>query len=1000
MPRSAHPVGPLSRRPAVGTADAASPRLDRGVAHRRALAHDASHYLLIPEAIAVPRGEEEVRALLASARASRTPLTFRSGGTSLSGQAQTDAVLADVRRGFRTIEVLEEGVRVRVGPGATVRAVNARLSRHGRRLGPDPASEVACTIGGVIANNSSGMAAGITENSYRTLESLRFVLPSGTVVDTALPDADARLRHEEPGLHAGLLRLRDRVRDDAEARRIIAERFALKNTMGYGINALLDFEEPAQILAHLVVGSEGTLAFVSSAVFRTVPIAAEVATGLLVLPSLREATEALDDVVAAGFATVELLDARSLVVAQQLPGAPREISGITVDAHAALLVEQRAETPQLLAEKLAAAQHLAAGLRLTSPFEMTQDRARTAALWTARKGLYAAVAGARPAGSTALLEDVVVPVGHLAATCAGLETLFARHGYDESVIFGHAKDGNIHFLLNEHLDQGSQRLEAFTEQMVDLVLEQGGNLKAEHGTGRAMAPFVERQYGPALYEVMREIKRLVDPLGILNPGVVLTEDPQVHMRDLKPVVPIEEEADRCVECGYCEPVCPSRDLTLTPRQRIVLRREERLAAQRGDAATASAIRTSYDYEGLQTCAVDGMCVTACPVGINTGDLVRRLRAEQAGPVESAAWTAAAGSWVAVTRGASAAVGVAGAVAGAGPMTPGRPARGRQHGPTAAPHGSIGSRQRVGAVLPRAATALGRAVLGEDVVPDYRPELPRHGGAVRRPGGRGRASAETVAVLMPSCTGTMFGPAEGPRGDQGGCGGACGCSGQPGTGAGSLGASRALDRLLERARVRAVVPDGIEGLCCGTPFSSKGMTEAKERMRSRLREVLVAAAQREATGAAPLPVVVDAASCTEGVHAALEGTGIEVIDATTFVRRELLGRLAVTERAGSVTVHPTCSTTHLGASDDLVALAGACADQVVVPVAWGCCAYAGDRGMLHPELTASATRAEAAEVAQQQTEWYVSANRTCELGMSAATGQTYRHVLELVEAATR
>nr|WP_283774689.1 FAD-linked oxidase C-terminal domain-containing protein [Brachybacterium equifaecis] len=614
-------------------------------------------------------------------------------------------------------------------------------------------------------------------------------------------------------------------------------------------------------------------------------------------------------------------------------------------------------------------------------------------MWTARKGLYAAVAGARPTGSTALLEDIAVPVGHLAATCAGLETLFERHGYDESVIFGHAKDGNIHFLLNEHLDQGSDRLEAFTEQMVELVLDQGGNLKAEHGTGRVMAPFVERQYGTALYEVMREIKRLVDPLGILNPGVVLTDDPQAHMRDLKPVVPIEEEADRCVECGYCEPVCPSRDLTLTPRQRIVLRREEKLAAQRGDTATVRAIQESYDYEGLATCAVDGMCVTACPVGINTGDLVRRLRAEQAGPAESAAWSAAAGRWGAVTRGASAAVGVAGAIGTAGPTVAGRPAA---------------------AALPRLATAAGRALLGADTVPDYRPELPRSGGAVRRSGGRGRASAETVAVLMPSCTGTMFGPAEGSGPNGGGCSGACACSGGAarsgaaaagaGASAAGLGVTRALDRLLERARVRAVVPEGIEGLCCGTPFSSKGMTDAKERMRARLREALVATARREGAshepGAAALPVVVDAASCTEGVLAALEGTGIEVIDATTFVRRELLGRLSVSARAQSVTVHPTCSTTHLGATDDLVALAGACAEEVVLPVAWGCCAYAGDRGMLHPELTASATRAEAAEIAQHPTDWYVSANRTCELGMSAATGQTYRHVLELVEAATR
>ncbi|ATG52873.1 FAD-binding oxidoreductase [Brachybacterium vulturis] len=939
------------------------PLLDTDVVARHSLAHDASHYLLLPEAVTAPADEAEVVALLRQASRDRRPLTFRSGGTSLSGQAQSESVLADVRRHFRRIEVLEAGRRVRVGPGATLRQVNAHLLRHRRRLGPDPASEIACTIGGVIANNSSGMAAGIAENSYRTLDSLRFVLPSGTIVDTGREGADARLRREEPELHEGLLRLRRRVRDDAGSTRRIRERFALKNTMGYGINALLDFETPAEMLAHLVVGSEGTLAFVSSATFRTVPIQKHIATGLLVLPSLAAATSALPEVVGAGFATAELMDARSLRVAQGLAGAPQEISGLAVQDHAALLVEHRSDDPEALARKSAEALSLSASLGLAAPFAMTTDGARRAAMWTTRKGLYAAVAGARPAGSTALLEDVVVPVPALEATCQGMQGLFDRHGYAESVIFGHAKDGNIHFLLNEHLGDGGDRLEAFTEDMVTLVLGHGGNLKAEHGTGRMMAPFVKRQYGPELYGVMRELKALVDPAGILNPGVVLTEDPSAHMRDLKPVIEIEEEADRCVECGYCEPVCPSKDLTLTPRQRIVLRRDANLAEQRGDLETARAIRAAYEYEGLQTCAVDGMCVTACPVDINTGDLVRRLRAEDTSAAPNAAWSAAAGSWDLLTRGASAAMGAAGAV----------------------PAG-----------LPRAATAVGRALLGADAVPQYRPELPRRGGAVRLAGGRGRASADVAAVYLPACVHTMFGAAEEPRPTgRTGCGGNCGCGSSADSAAtASAGVPAALTLLAQRAGMRLAVPDGAASLCCGTPFSSKGMTAAKERMRERVRTTLLAASD-----GGRLPVVLDAASCTEGILETMAGSDVEVVDAITFVRRHLLERLSIGERAGSVTVHPTCSTTHLGATGDLVAIAEACAAEVVVPVDWGCCGYAGDRGMLHPELTASATAAEAAEVARRETDWYVSANRTCELGMQAATGKSYRHVLELLAAVT-
>ncbi len=919
------------------------PLLDTSLARRHALAHDASHYLLIPEAVATPASEAEVVALLREAVAAGRALTFRSGGSSLSGQAQSDAVLADVRRHFAKIEVLDDGRRVRVGPGATLGRVNAHLLRHGRRLGPDPASATACTIGGVIANNSSGMAAGTTENSYRTLESLRFVLPTGTVVDTALPDAGARLRHDEPALHEGLSRLMARVRADPEATRVIRERFALKNTMGYGINALLDFDEVADVLAHLVVGSEGTLAFVSSAVFGTVPIPRRTATGLLAFDSLHAAMSALPDIVEAGFATVELMDARSLRVAQRLARVPREIAGLEVEDHAALLVEQRADTDGALAEAVERAGRLARTLELAAPLTMTEDADRRAALWTTRNGLYAAVAGARPTGATALLEDVVVPVGALDATCTGLQELFVRHGYEDPVVFGHAKDGNIHFLLNEKLGEGHTRYEAFTRDMVELVLDQGGNLKAEHGTGRVMAPFVERQYGPELYQVMREIKRLVDPAGILNPGVLLTDDASAHTRDLKPVVPIEEEADRCVECGYCEPVCPSRDLTLTPRQRIVLRRDLALARERGDRETAAAIVEAYDYEGLATCAADGMCVTTCPVGINTGDLVRRLRAEQVGPVEDAVWGMAAGHWETATRAASTAVTVAGA------LPP---------------------------PLPRATTAAARAVVGTDRVPSYRPELPRRGGRRRHAGGRGLTGAATAAVYLPSCMHTMFGP-----------------DGAPGE---TEGVGAALTVLAQRAGVRLVVPDDAASLCCATPFSSKGMTTATEDMHRRVREVLGAASARHGG----VPVIVDAASCTEGVRGAMADAEVEVIDAVTFARRVLLPRLDVTSPVRSVTVHPTCSTTHLGATDDLVAVAAACADEVVLPTDWGCCGYAGDRGMLHPELTAAATRPEAAEVGARATAWYVSANRTCELGMVAATGRPYRHVLELLAAATR
>lgn len=902
---------------------------------RLAAAHDGSHYLLTPQAVVKAKNAHEVAATMRAAHESGVPVTFRSGGTSLSGQAGTGGVLIDTRTHFRGITVLDDGARVQTGPGATVRAVNLRLARHGRKIGPDPASEIACTIGGVVANNSSGMCCGTHANTYRTLDSAVLVLPSGTVIDTSSPDADEILRAREPRIHAGLLALRDRVRADPASLRTIEKLYAIKNTMGYGLNSFVDHDRAIDILEHLVIGSEGTLAFVAEATFRTVPLPTQVATGLLVFPTLDAATAALPALVAAGFAAIELMDATSLRVAQRDPDATPELRGLEVAAHAALLVEHQAETAGGLDELVSASGPLLSALELAVPAVLTTDPAIRAQLWHIRKGLFTAVAGARPSGTTALLEDIAVPVERLLDTCTRLIELFDRHGYEDSVIFGHAKDGNIHFLLNERFDDPRSllRYEAFTEEMVELVLSQGGTLKAEHGTGRIMAPFVRRQYGDELYDVMRELKALVDPEGLLNPGVLLAEDPSAHVRDLKIVHTVEEEVDRCVECGYCEPVCPSKDLTLTPRERIVLRREMARAEAAGDTALAEQLRSEYDYDGVQTCAVDGMCQTACPVLINTGDLVRRLRSENQNALAQAGWTLAAKQWGAVSRVGGMALSVADAVP---------------------------------AALPAAATTVARAVLGDDVVPKYSGDLPP-GGAKRWP----FTEQGAVAVYFPSCTTTMFGPAE----------------------PGARGASESFRELCRRADVPLATPADIPSLCCGTPWKSKGLTDGYAAMKDR-----VAASLRAATREGRLPVVCDASSCTEGLEVLLEAAGeagIRVLDAVQFVDEVVLERLPAGERVTSLTIHPTCSSTRMGINPALARVAAAAADEVHVPDDWGCCAFAGDRGMLHPELTAAATAPEAAEVAAGGSAAHASLNRTCELGMTRATGHAYRHVLEVL-----
>jgi D-lactate dehydrogenase len=910
-----------------------------------AYANDASHFLLTPQAVAIPNNAAEVGALLKASAELNMPLTFRSGGTSLSGQGVTDSLLVDVRKNFKDIEVMDNGARVRVQPGVTVRALNARLALYGRKFGPDPASEAACTIGGVVANNSSGMHCGTVDNVYRTLESVVIVLTSGTVIDTGAPDTNEKLRTLEPAVFAGLEALTKRVRSNPASVAIIKHQFSMKNTMGYGLNSFVDYEDPAQVLAHLIIGSEGTLGFVAEATFRTVPTYKHVTTSLLVFDDLFTANESLEALVGSGAATVELMDSLSLKVGQTLQGTPQLITDLNVQSHAAFLVEYTASSAEELANRQEQGLALTKSLKLSAPAQFSPDAKVRAQLWKLRKGLYASVAGARTQGTTALLEDIVVPVSALARTCAELSVLFERYEYENSVIFGHAKDGNVHFMLTDGFNTEAQlkRYSAFTEDMVDLVLGEGGSLKAEHGTGRVMAPYVRRQYGDELYGVMRELKLLLDPAGLLNPGVILDEDPTAHLNNIKVTPAVDPEVDRCVACGYCEPVCPSRNLTLTPRQRIVTLRAIETARLAGDTKLVAELEKDYSYESVDTCAVDGMCQTACPVDINTGTLVKKLRAKNVNKVEGAVWDAAAQHWSAVTQGAGKLLGVA---------------------------------DKVPLPLVLGANKAGRAVLGADTLPLYSAELPAGGRKRARPA----PAKRPVAVYFPACVNTMFGPAD-PH---------------------QAGIQESFSTLAQRVGVELLVPEGIDALCCGTPWSSKGMAKGRETMGER-----TVAALRAASNNGELPILCDASSCTEGLLHSIENEVVpagakplRIIDVVQYTAEHILPLLPAGHKVASLALHPTCSSTRMGLNPALQAVAEAVAEKVQIPESWGCCAFAGDRGMLHPELTASATEVQAAEVREFGASTHASCNRTCELGMSRATEQPYEHVLELLERTTR
>ena len=883
---------------------------------RYRISSDASHFSLIPSGVATPRNAEEISELLQYASSEGKSITFRSGGTSLSGQAVTDGIIIDTRKHFRKIEVLDGGAKVRVQPGVTVRAVNARLTRFGKKLGPDPASEIACTIGGVIANNSSGMACGITDNAYQTLESAIIVLHNGSIIDTSDPECEKKLQESVPDLYASLLGIKAEIEARPDLKELITNQYLIKNTMGYGVNSLIDFDSIIQILLHLLIGSEGTLGFVAEAVFRTIPLHPKAATTLLIFPDLSAATGALEALMTTNPATIELMDSASLRAGKV------DLGDIQLRDHTALLVEYQAKSEPALLEIMRTASQVHSQLGAVNETELTTNEATRANLWHIRKGLYASVAGARKSGTTALLEDIAVPVHNLADTCLSLQDLFAKHGYDDAVIFGHAKDGNIHFLVNEDFKDATkvERYRLFTEDMVNIVLANQGSLKAEHGTGRMMAPFVSRQFGSELYEIMVRIKSAFDPKNILNPGVLISEDSLAHLHNIKFHPTINAIADNCVECGYCEPACPSKDLTTTPRQRIVIQRAIAGAKLENDSALLKELRASAQYDVEETCAVDGLCESACPLGINTGSLVTSLRADRNSGLFANLGEIAADHWSAATK-------------------------------------TISSILNLTNLLPEQIVSpintVLRDLVGTERLPLWSSSLPR-GGKVRV----GKSDSKAEFVLFSSCLESLF----------------------------KSETNQSLQSLAKKAGVAFTIPEQIGDLCCGTPWKSKGLIDGYDSAIGRTIEAL-----RVASENGRIPVVCENSSCSEGLIKALKFE-LPVIDAVDYVAQYLLPKLTISKKLNSVALHPTCSSTLLGSNKNLELLANAIAEQVTIPDEWGCCAFAGDRGMLHPELTASATRAEVGSLGKMRFDAYLSTNRTCEIGMSKASGYTYEHIL--------
>ncbi|RRW12821.1 FAD-binding oxidoreductase [Stutzerimonas stutzeri] len=901
---------------------------------------DASFYRLIPKLVVRVESEAEVIALLKLAHAENVPVTFRAAGTSLSGQAISDSVLIVLGDNWNGREIRNGGEQIRLQPGVIGANANAVLAPFQRKIGPDPASINAAKIGGIVANNSSGMCCGTAQNTYKTLAGLRVVLADGTVVDSEDAASVAAFRRSHAALLEQLAELGRETRTNTELAAKIRHKYRLKNTTGFSLNALVDYDEPLDILNHLMVGSEGTLGFISAVTYDTVPDHPHKASALVVFPDVETCCLAVPVLKQQPVSAVELLDRRSLRSVEHKAGMPEWVKELSPTA-CALLIESRAASQSLLHEQINLIMTSIAHFPVEKQVDFSEDPVIYNQLWKIRKDTFPAVGAVRQTGTTVIIEDVTFPVERLAEGVNRLIELLDKHRYDEAILFGHALEGNLHFVFTQGFDDPAQvaRYEAFMGEVAQLVaVEFGGALKAEHGTGRNMAPFVELEWGSEAYALMWKIKRLLDPSGILNPDVVLSEDPDIHLKNLKPMPAADEIVDKCIECGFCEPVCPSNGLTLTPRQRIVIWRD--IQARKRAGVDTTEIERLYHYHGVETCAATGLCAQRCPVGINTGDLVRKLRGREASKTGTANWladhfsTAVQGTrfMLHAANGAHIILGTKRLAKLSATMT-------------------NASKGRVPQWTPATPQPLQRLHLPKPAVQDERPRV----------------------VYLAACVSRAMGPAARDQEQE-----------------------PLLDKtrsLLEKAGYQVIFPEQLNDLCCGQPFASKGYAEQGERKRQEMLDALLKASRGGLD-----PIYCDTSPCTLRLVQGLTDQRLDMYDPVRFIRTHLLDKLDFVPQDKPIAVHVTCSTQHLGEAQALIDIARRCANEVVIPEGIHCCGFAGDKGFTTPELNEHALRS--LKNAVQICEEGISTSRTCEIGLSRHGEIDYHGLVYLVDRVTR